>query len=307
VNHFSLQELCGALAESGFHVQTSQRVGSSQVLIRAVPADPRLRQRSRVLVLSCGNSGNFGDRVGFHLINSVLPASAEVSHASLSPWNVPAGDFDLLVLGTGNSLFQDVLTDELLTLVRRVPRSIGIFGTQYRELLDRTRLAQVLDCLTIWFARYEDDILLYGRGRRNVVHLGDWLISAFPLTRWQRDETLRVGTSVWNDLPLDRTIQNIQQYRAVVSERLHPLLCALTSAERVAYIQQRELGNGLVSGMFRSMLVDVFGRAWPEDRLFEFDRDAVAGYRAKVLKTMAAMPGIFSELLGAPLSAQLPQ
>jgi hypothetical protein len=87
------------------------------------------------------------------------------------------------------------------------------------------------------------------------VHPGDWLISAFPMTRWSLDETLRVGPEIRNG---DLTIPGIQKYRGVVSEQIHPLLCALTSAERVAYREQREDGSGKQSGEFRSLLIDIF-------------------------------------------------
>lgn len=298
VNHLSVNELSAGLNEAAFSVQSSMRPDSNQVLIRAIP-EQRLRHKMpRILVLSYSNVGNFGDRLGFHLINSVLPAYSEVHYASFKPWDIPAGDFDLLILGIGNSVFEPILTDELVSLVRRVPRSVGIFGTQYREEINRERLSQLLDALTVWFARYEEDVLLYGKSRKNTIHLGDWLVSAFPMSRWKRDDTLRIGKEIWNDLPLDRTIQAIQQYRNVVSERLHPLLCALTSAERVAYTEQRESGSGRASGKFRGMLIDIFGRAWPESSTFEPDREAVAAYRARVQRVMSAMPQLFSELLG---------
>ena len=65
---------------------------------------------------------------------------------------VPAGDIDLLVLGIGNSLSNEMLTDELLQLLARSKQAIGIFGTQYREQIDAARLAAVLDRLAIWYA-----------------------------------------------------------------------------------------------------------------------------------------------------------
>ncbi len=297
INHLSLRELCEGFSEAGFHLQSSLRPDSNQVLMRIVPALPRLPVRRRVLVMSYNNVGNFGDRLGFHVINSLLPAGAEVHHGHFHPWDVPPGDFDLLVLGIGNSVFHPILTDQLLELTRRIPRSVGIFGTQYREAIDRSRMSQLLDRLTVWFARYEEDVLLYGGGRQNAVHLGDWLISAFPMTRWNRNETLRVGPEVWKDLPLDRTIQDIQNYRNVISERIHPLLCALTSAERVAYTEQREDGSGRNSGKFRSLLMDIFGRTWPESTLFEVPRDAVAAYRARSMRVMSGMPQLFNQLL----------
>jgi hypothetical protein len=37
-----------------------------------------------------------------------------------------------------------------------------------------------------------------------------------------------------------------------------------------------------VSGKFRSMLIDIFGRTFPEKNFFLVDRDAVTGYKARV-------------------------
>jgi hypothetical protein len=78
-------------------------------------------------------------------------------------------------------------------------------------------------------------------------------------------------------------IQDIQRYKNVFSTRLHPLLCALTSAELVAYSEQPDKQMpGIVSGKFRSMLIDIFGRSYEEKKFFIVDRDAVTRYKARV-------------------------
>jgi len=291
-----MEELSAGIAEAGFHLQSSLRADGNQMLLRIVAAETRLPVRRRVLVMSDTGAG-FEDRLGFHTINSLMPAGAEVHHGHLRPWNVPRGDFDLLVLGVGNSMFQPILTDQLMDLVARIPRSIGIFGTQYREGIDGGRMARLIDRLTVWFARNEEDLLLYGARQKKAVHLGDWLISALPLTRWERDETLQAGPEVLTDMPLDRAIRNIRKYRSVVAEEVTLLLCALTSAERVAYREQREDGSGKLSGKFRSLLIDIFGRTWPEEHFFEVPRDAVAAYRARSMRVMSGMPALFGQLL----------
>jgi hypothetical protein len=259
-----------------------------------VPA-PR---RCKVLVLSALRVGNFGDRLGYHLINEVLPAHAEVHHVFIdfargySLDGIPDGDFDLLVLGVGNSLFANVFTDSLLQLLERAPRAIGIFGTQYREALDPGPVGAVLDRLQTWYARFEEDALLYGKGRRNVVHFGDWFASAFPMAKAEVNEPLVIGEEIWQHAPLDRTIQRIQAHRYVCSTRMHPLLCALCSAEQVAYREQRSYRadpRAGASGKFRSLLIDVFGRTYPEEQYFFVDRSAVVAYKAKVQKSMAEL------------------
>src|SRR6185295_5706536 len=97
------------------------------------------------------------------------------------------------------------------------------------------------------------------------------------------DQQLHIRGGILKDLPLDRTIQHIQRHKRVFSERLHPLLCALASAEEVAYVEQRETADrSLASGKFRSMLIDVFGQVLPESVAWRVDRDRVASYKANV-------------------------
>ena len=263
-----------------------------------------VRRPKRVIVLSYYETVNFGDRLGYHVLNGILPAHADVTYANLNPWTVPDRDYDLLILGIGNSLLpSDACNPKLAALMERVPHSIGIFGTQFRSLFRHgpaaDGLRRILDRLTTWWARYEYDITLFGRGRSNVRHLGDWLITAFPMT----SPTLNKGLTIPADflrqnVALDRTIQKIQSYRSVTSARLHTLLCALTSAEEVAYQEQRVVpGSDEISGKFGSMLIDIFGRSYPEDQLFRVDREAVRRYKVKVAKNMEDLRGELERLL----------
>lgn len=245
---------------------------------------PRLTppQPKKVHVLSFFNVSNFGDRLGFHLLADMLPGHAQVSWGTLRPLQAPPPDCDLLILGIGNSLFGDLLSDELLELTQSIP-TIGIFGTQYRDAWPATRLQALLNNLEHWYARYEEDLLLYGRGRNNVSHLGDWLIRAFPLRQAERNETLTIDQNLCAEPAMDRLIQHIQSYQHVHSTRLHPLLCALTSAQTVSYSEQHESSEtSAASGKFRSLLMDVFGRHYAEDTPFAVDRAAVLAYRNRV-------------------------
>ena len=133
------------------------------------------------------NVGNFGDRLGYHLLNEILPPHCEVTWGTLRPFTQVPNNVDLLIVGIGNSLFGDLLNDQLLNAVKSAKASIGIFGTQYRQTLPTDKLRALLDSLTWWYARYEEDLLLYGRGRKNASHLGDWLINAFPMTTGSKD------------------------------------------------------------------------------------------------------------------------
>ena len=261
------------------------------------PADERPSTAlKKVLVLSYVNVRNFGDRLGFHVINSLLPANALVTHAALNFSFPLQDDYDLLILGLGHSLNTPAIqTPELQRLMSAIPHTIGIFGTQYpqqyREMAQPALFTGLLDRMTCWWARYHTDIADFGGGRSNVRHLGDWLISAFPMTTPRFDRTLTVPTAMREqEAPLDRTIQQIQAYRRVSSARIHPLLCALTSAEEVSYTEQREIAGGKIeSGKFRALLLDVFGRTFPEDEFFRVDRDAVLRYKMMVEANMVEL------------------
>ena len=104
------------------------------------------------------------------------------------------------------------------------------------------------------------------------------------------DEPLQIVDEIRQDHALDRAIQVIQRHKHVYSARLHPLLCALTAAELVAYAEQpSEQMPDIVSGKFRSMLIDIFGRSYPEKQFFMVDRDAVRRYKARVHRNVASV------------------
>ncbi len=101
---------------------------------------------------------------------------------------------------------------------------------------------------------------------------------------------MQIGIEIGADIPLDRTIQAIQRHKQVHSARLHPLLCALTSAHYAAFSEEASGGMpGIVSGKFRSMLIDIFGRSYPEQQFFMVDRDAVLRYKARVHRNVGKM------------------
>jgi hypothetical protein len=299
VNDFSLPEFLELARSNGYRLAVQKQIDSLQYLFKFVcSSDSPAPTRKRVHVISYNNVGNFGDRLGFHMLNDVLPPHSEVSWGNFRPFTTVPEGLDLLVVGIGNSLFGDLIDDQLIQSTKKARASIGIFGTQYHPLLPRNRLTNLLDSLTHWFARYEEDIQLYGRGRSNVSHLGDWLINAFPLAMATDDKVLNIGKEIWNDLPLDRTIQFIQRHRRVFSERVHPLLCALTSANEVAYKEQRESGNPAVSsGKFRSMLIDIFDQTFSENVVWRVDRDKVAVYKEQVRRRTDELRSYLSEAL----------
>lgn len=305
LTHYSFLGLAKLFDRHGFQITATAPVDPLQILMRLTPVHrlPAVNP-SNVAVISYNDVGNFGDRLGYHMINSLLPGDALVDHLTFRTLDRARASYDLIVLGIGNSIYGPLLTDELMKVLSRGKAKVGIFGTQYRDLIPRAALDGLVDRLDTWFARYADDVLLYGRGRSNVEHLGDWLIDQFPMTTPVVDEQLNIGDEIWNNLPLDRVIQDIQRHKKVFSTRLHPLLCALTSAETVAYTEQTAGDTAIVSGKFRSMLIDIFGRTYPEKDFFAVDRDAVSRYRLRVhgnvAKVGSRLQAMLSNVAKAP-------
>lgn len=261
---------------------------------------------TRIVVLSAYNLENFGDRLGYYNINSIAPENCEITYASFIPWDVPqVSEIDILILGIGNSIFELLLGEHIIRLVEAVPCSIGIFGTQYRNKLNKTRFRRLVSALDVWYARNEEDLEWFGSFNSNSHHLGDWLINLFPMARPTVQDELNITkymaglSSKVNPLehaPLDRIIQTVQRFQFVSSPKLHLLLCALTSAKKVAFSEQRDFGFNEVSGKFNSLLNDVFGRHYPENEFFEVDRDKVIEYKVKVRKNMEAIKLKLAEL-----------
>ena len=289
VNHLSFYDLALLFDRFGFRIECTAPIDATQVLMRLTPTEWLQPVAScSVAVISDPDGGNFGDRLGFHMVNALLPGEAEVHHMTFRSLNEAHEKYDLVILGLGSSLFQPLLGDDVLNVIGRGKASVGIFGTQYRELIPRLQIERLIDRLDTWFARYEDDVLMYGRGRSNVMHLGDWLIDQFPMNRGILDDPLQVTTEIGDLHALDRAIQLIQCHKSVYSALLGPMLCALTSADTVAYADQAAPDMpGVISGKFRSLLVDIFGRSYPEKQFFMVDRDAVRRYKSRVHHNVA--------------------
>ncbi|MEP7032203.1 MAG: hypothetical protein ABI830_14810 [Pseudolabrys sp.] len=286
-NAMSFFDLATLFDRYGFRIECTAPAGAAEVLMRLTPAERLAPVAScSVAVVTCGGDGLFGDRLGRRMINALLPGEADVHHLNVNALDEAREHYDLVVLGTGGSLFQPLLSDGVLDIVSRAKASIGIFGTQCRELIPRVAMERLVERLDTWYARNEDDVLMYGRGRANVTHLGDWLIEQFPMSAPSIDDPLTVIGELRADHPLDRAIEVIQAHRQVSSDELHPLLCALTSAELAAYCEQPAQRG---SGKFRSMLIDIFGRSYPEKEFFLVDRDAVRRYKARVHRNVARL------------------
>lgn len=283
VNRMSLCDLALLFDRYGFRIESTAPVDESQMLMRLTPAERLSPVASRnVAVISGDDTNDLAARLGRQLINAILPGECRVHHLTPGMLDQAQQNYDLVILGAGGSLFPPLLGDGVLEVISRAKSAIGIFGTQGRELIARPAFYRVLDRLDTWFARYEDDVLMFGRGRTNVVHAGDWLIDQFPLARATNDEPLVVNGDLGPEFALDRAIGTIQQHRQVYSTVPVALLCALTSADLAAYAEMPATQPDLSTGQFRSMLIDVFGRTWPQQKFFLVDRDAVIRYKTRV-------------------------
>ncbi len=287
VNAFSFFELARLFDRYGFRIACTAPIDSAQALMRLTPAE-RLYPVAPCSVAVVSDGDGFGGRLGRQMIDALLPGEAEVHHLRFGALAEARESYDLVVIGAGDSLFRPLIGEEVLDLIGRGRSAIGVFGTQYRELIPRASMERLVERLDTWFARYEDDVLMYGRGRGNVEHLGDWLLDCFPLTEASEDEPLIVGPETDGE-PLDGAIRTIQRHRRVFSTRLAPLLCALASAETAAYADTPSAAHGIASGRFRSMLIDIFGRSYPERDYFLVDRDAVRRYKARVHRNVAGL------------------
>jgi hypothetical protein len=241
----------------------------------------------RVLVLSYNVCANFGDRLGLDLIIRLLPPEAEICISPLPPfWKKPEGFFDLVVVGTGHSIFHKTLDKQLIDFLREQKSVVGVFGLQYHELLPAEEMNEFFSSIDCWFSRSKYDIDFLRRNAslpRRFAHLGDWLINAFPIVSWVDESTCQIGPDFINtERDIQRTIQEIQKFRRISSARLHPVLCALASADEVSFQEQAEMGSQCVSGKFRSMFLDIFGKSPEPGEWFRVERCIVQSYKSLV-------------------------
>lgn len=295
---FAFTDLIAAIGRNGYRVETSAPLGDEEMLMRLTPARKINALMPCSVGVLCGNM-TFAERLGVSMIKTLLPGEAELHHINFGDLAAARERYDLIVLGAGQGLFHPLFAEDVLEVVRRGRAAIGIFGTQQRDLLPRAAFDRLLDSLDVWFARSRDDVLLYGRGRGNVTYLGDWLFEHFPLGHGRERELLTIHEDALCDLPLDRAIAAIQRHRAVFARALAPLLCALNTADTVAFADDLDAP----SGEFRAVLHDIFGRTFPDSEFFQVDRDAVLRYRARVHRNVALMRARIQALLRGKAAA----
>jgi len=255
-------------------------------------------EKFRVLNLSYSNCANFGDRLGSLMLNQMMPPWVEITQSFLPPfWENPQGTYDLIIIGNGHSIFFKTLSGDILTFIESNPNCIGIFGIQYKAMMPKEKTSRLFESLDYWFARNIDDLEYIGDVNTNCIHLGDWLINAFPMCKWSLNKELVIKPDfISKNADLLSIIRGIQKYKTVSSARLHPLLCSLTSAENVRFIEQKEMGNNIISGKFSSMLKDIFGKSFPENELFNVDRELVYKYKEYTYNSAENMKNIIRKI-----------
>ncbi|MBV8792421.1 MAG: hypothetical protein JO237_10250 [Pseudolabrys sp.] len=277
-------------------IDATADMGDDEMIVRVRPSK-KLSAVAPCSVAVLSGGMTFAERLGRQMIDAILPGEADIHHINLGDLHAARDRYDLVILGTGQGLCRSLISDDVLDIVARGRAAIGIFGTQQRDLIPRDLIGRLIDELDVWFARNEEDVLLYGAGHDSVMHLGDWLVQQFPLGHARDEELLTIREDGLADLPLDRAIQAIQRHRAVFAHAPAALLCALASADTVAYADTE------TSGEFRSLLIDVFGRHFPEREFFQVDRDAVVRYRARVHRNAALLRKRLTALMGGRTAA----
>src|ERR1700674_60096 len=128
VNAFSFYDLALLFDRYGFRIACTAPIDGGQVLMRLTPTE-RLKPVAScsVAVVSGDNDGGFGERLGYHMINALLPGEAEVHYLNFRTLDRARESYDLVVLGTGGSLFQPLFGADVLEIIGRAKTSIGIF------------------------------------------------------------------------------------------------------------------------------------------------------------------------------------
>jgi hypothetical protein len=266
----------------GFRTVSTASLPNGEVMLRLTAVEPAVEAPPVSIAVLAANE-SFGDKLSLQMLGTLLPGEADVHYLTPGRMGEARSQYDLAIIGAGNALTPAMLGDATLDLIENAKTSLGLFGTQHRELNARADIERLIGGLDTWYARHEDDLLLYGRG--NVVHLGDWLIDEFPLGMASDHEPLSVGPNELRTLGLD-AIATIRRHRSVTTTDRAALLCALTSADMAAW-RDENLPAGPAE--FRSLLLDIFGRSYPAGEFFLIDRDAVQRYRARVHANIAAL------------------
>ncbi|WP_439817005.1 hypothetical protein [Zavarzinia sp. CC-PAN008] len=289
--------LIQACVDAGFHFRQAIRAHEDELVIRLDPDMARAPVVRRILAVSFDPVHDPSQQWRQRLLPRILPPMAEVVAMTVGE-AAPEGPFDLVVLGNGGGIYQQHLNDAVLDLAQAGRRAVGLFGVDFRDAVDPGRVGALLDRLDLWLARSGEDALVYGHGRSNVATLGEWLVDLMPLRAAPDEQLFSIDAAVMARTPPHELEATLTRHRMVMARTPAALALALPSAHYVAYAEDRALGSRVFSGAYRSLLMDVFGRNYPENQLFEVDRSAVAAYKLRTRLMIDQAQAIVGQLVG---------
>ena len=246
--------------------------------------------KKKVAIISYGNCPNLGDRIGQYIIFNMLPYNCEVKFLYLPPfwkYNSKNDIYDLVIIGTGHSVFYKTLEDEsFLQFLKNQKKIIGVFGLQYHDLLDIKKFHAFTNLFCHIFVRNKKDLEFFSQNDK-ISHSGDILTSFFPLSQWTEEGKINIGPGVIHDNnDALSIIKKIQSYKTVESYRLHPLLAGLQSCDEFIFYEQKEMEKDQPSNKFKNMLYDIFETDFEEGVLYKVDKNKVLDYRKFVFKNL---------------------
>ena len=257
--------------------------------------------RKKIAIISYGNCANLGDRIGQSIILRMIPYDCSVDFLYLPPfWNNKYENniYDLVIIGTGHSVFFKTLNDKnFIKFLDKQKNTIGVFGLQYHDLLDKSIFNDFTKKFTHIFVRNEKD-LIYFNDKNIISHSGDILTTYFPLTNWTIDSKINIKPGIVDNLQDGLSIvKKIQSYRVVESFRLHPLLAGLQSCDEFIFHEQTEMGNKIKSNKFSNMLYDIFKEDFKPGVQYKVDKDLVLKYRKFVFDNLLIIQDKIKEFL----------
>lgn len=268
---------------AGLYVQSGTRLGEDEILLQLDASPPHRPAPCRILLIAPPGTLHTGHARRLRLMRSLMPSHAHVD--LLDPWSprVPRQEYDLVILGAGNSFGPALLgpperrtcgaAEHLLAILARARRSLGYFGTQFRGEIDEPHLQQVLDGLSLWLARTESDLEAHGRGRTQAVALGDLLLAVGEPCGEQRPDTLH-------------------------AVHLTPLITALPHLRSFSWRDSRSPA-GEPSGRFQAVLGDIFAGPSPEGQPIEVDPEALQRYMGQVRLALDELRSTIQVLLSS--------
>ena len=229
----------------------------------------------RVLLLTFDDGTPLGERLGWALVQEILPPGVVLVRVRLiDAAGLDFGKYDLVLVGCGGYLPCTLVTPELVNLVSGV-RSVGLFGIRREMPFDAAPLSALLDRLTVWLVPTREEQVLYASARANAIWTGDMRICLLPGVETQHEREVRVSGADLAAASLADATVTIASHHAVSSDHPDVLLMAMRGARSLAWSTKEADWSAELRGLF----LDVFGRSWPAEVWFEVDPEAVTAYR----------------------------